>query len=233
MAVAKRNIFSIVHGTRTWNARSSAPADQPLSHSALIPAALPSYLWSLHGLSKVHPRVGNGPALSRVSYSRWNRYRTDLAIILAVWNSDWPISAIARQVWKVPFLSIPRITYGEFIGKMCNRIWEERFDSRFEKKKNHGLFLAYFGFVTDQDSRIIYFINHRECFFFSKYRTWQLTNLRVCTRFYIFCFLVLFFFLPSPLAVTTTRKTEELCFRRDRESRYESEPKRWYFNGKN
>lgn len=43
----------------------------------------------------------------------------------------------------------------------------ERNDSIHDsKKKNHGLFLAYFGFVTDQDSRIIYFINHRECFFF-------------------------------------------------------------------
>lgn len=194
MAVAKRNIFSIVHGTRTWNARSSAPADQPLSHSALIPAALPSYLWSLHGLSKVHPRVGNGPALSRVSYSRWNRYRTDLAIILAVWNSDWPISAIARQVWKVPFLSIPRITYGKFMER-CNRIWEERFDSRFEKK-NHGLFLAYFGFVTDQDSRIIYFINHRECFFFFKIsnvtRAYELTSV----------YSILYLLLPRPLLLS-------------------------------
>lgn len=128
MAVAKRNIFSIVHGTRTWNARSSAPADQPLSHSALIPAALPSYLWSLHGLSKVHPRVGNGPALSRVSYSRWNRYRTDLAIILAVWNSDWPPSL------KSSFSFYPTYYVWRVYGKMCNRIWEERFDSRFEKK---------------------------------------------------------------------------------------------------
>lgn len=148
MAVAKRNIFSIVHGTRTWNARSSAPADQPLSHSALIPAALPSYLWSLHGLSKVHPRVGNGPALSRVSYSRWNRYRTDLAIILAVWNSDWPISAIARQVWKVPFLSIPRITYGEFMERCV--IEFERNDSIHDSKKKKSWFIPCLFWIRDR-----------------------------------------------------------------------------------
>lgn len=67
----------------------------------------------------------------------------------------------------------------------------ERNDSIHDsKKKYHGLFLAYFGFVTDQDSRIIYFINHREYFFFYIERA----SLRTYS--------ILYLLLPRPLLLS-------------------------------
>lgn len=165
-----------------WNDRS----EQPLSHSALIPAALPSsYLWSLHSLSKVHPRVGNGPTLSRVSYPLESIHlprRTEVIVILPDWNSDWSICRLRAKfeniffsydyiyiyIWKVGIYTI------EF--RLNGRIY--RYRRRFEKIRAYPLLI-----LDSRQIRIPDISNH--CVFFFKV-SWHETYERFVLGFVSF-----------------------------------------------